>query len=657
MSKIALLRNPTIAAVLAIAALAGCYVLYMPGMAGVFYLDDTPNLDVLKDLKNNAGFAAYLKIIFTNGSGMTGRPVSMFSFALQHDSWPDDPAAFKNVNVAVHLLNGALLYGFFYRLTRHMVSAGVSAFPLSASLAAMLWLLHPIQISTVLYVVQRMTELSALFMLLGLHCYLQARARIQSGRMLSAVIWAYAGIGLSVVLAMLSKENGILLLVYIGVLEKTVFLTRPMPGIFGTVWRWLVIYCPLLVVTGYLVSSFVVVDAYQGRHFTLAQRLLTESRVLLDYLFKLFIPQPRAFGFFFDDFTVSENIFSPISTLAAVMTIILLIGSAWYARRKAPVYSFGVFWFFGGHLLESTIIPLELYWEHRNYLPVAGPLFSLCHYGVKFVRTQVTSPTIKTLTLTAYGIYFAFIVAISRHEITLWRNPVLQAAIWGSEKPHSRRAQQEYANFLFATGEHQKAIDIITAFESLPEADGAGYLVWMEYACLDKKVSLPPMDLLRKEFQQRKKLSVSFAFLAQRLVGLKEQNRCITIDNDYLIQFLTYAVDHNRINPIHKSYLHFFIGRLYVLQGLLNPAMEMADLAVKENPSVLMVTYQIEWLTSAQLYDDALEYVQKGRSIIGTNIKLRTLYGDELNKWEKVILHRKALMNQLSSVSDGLSVP
>ena len=91
-------------------------------------------------------------------------------------------------------------------------------------------------------------------------------------------------------------------------------------------------------------------------------------------------PDGRWFTLYHDDITLSRGLLEPWTTLPAALGIAGLIAAAWLARRRAPVAGFGIAFFLGGHLLESTVLPLELAFEHRNYLPAFGPLLALCYY-------------------------------------------------------------------------------------------------------------------------------------------------------------------------------------------------------------------------------------------------------------------------------------
>ena len=82
-----------------------------------------------------------------------------------------------------------------------------------------LWIVHPIQVSTVLYVVQRMTLLASLFVLLGIVGYLFGRQLHTEGAKATGILLMTVSPLVGAVLGLLSKENGVLLYAYLGVIE------------------------------------------------------------------------------------------------------------------------------------------------------------------------------------------------------------------------------------------------------------------------------------------------------------------------------------------------------------------------------------------------------------------------------------------------------
>jgi len=359
-------------------------VIYFPGLSGDYMFDDTSNLLDNKAL-NVQSLAAHelASAAFSSRSGTLQRPVSMLSFALNRFFFGIDPYSHKVINLLIHLLTGC---GLFI-LGRLLVDSyrQYRDPPLSPAIVAWLpvvvagiWLIHPLNLSSVLYIVQRMTSLAALFTVLGLCLYVVGRRRMLAGR--HGLSWIMSGLLLCGGLAIFSKENGALLPLFMLVVEATLFRFRNASGATDrtiSVFFILTVALPAILVTLYLAFSPATLLNYSGREFTLAERLFTEGRVLVFYLKMTLMPSIQELGLYHDDFSLSRGLLQPPATLYALLFLAGLLLLGLLLLRRLPLVSLGILWFFAGHVLESTIFPLEIAHEHRNYLADYGILLAL----------------------------------------------------------------------------------------------------------------------------------------------------------------------------------------------------------------------------------------------------------------------------------------
>ncbi len=410
MSKLTRIRNPISAFFVAGGLCLLVAAIYWPGLSGGFFFDDSANILEPAEIQLKSFSIEALRDLWESGkAGPLGRPVSMFSFAANYYFSGFNPFFFKLTNLAIHCLNGFLLYfltGLFARAA--YPSGSIRSIRVAAAIVATLWVIHPIQITSVLYVVQRMTSLASLFMLLALIFHVWARQREKVGGVELAgfaVAW-----GVFLPLAMLSKETGIVFLLYVAAYEAV--LHRNYLGRFDSFGAG---YLKLLIVAGgisliYIFSpSGAWLRAYGARPFTLSQRLLTEARVVWEYIHLIVMPALPDFGLYHDDFELSTGLFAPASTLLAIAGLCLLAAISWVARIKWPLISFGILWFLLGHILESSIFPLELMHEHRNYLPSLGAFVIL----IAVLRSRAMSfPVYKSIVyggISAFAIYCAML--------------------------------------------------------------------------------------------------------------------------------------------------------------------------------------------------------------------------------------------------------
>lgn len=369
-------------------ALAFTIAAYYPALRGGFIFDDLSNIVLNPWLHvNSITIPGLRQAAFSVDSGTLKRPVSMLSFWANYYATGLDPYYFKVTNLVIHLLNGLALFW----LTRLLLDApGLRKHRTEASrdwialAATVIWLVHPLNVTGVAYVVQRMTSLCAMFVIFGLICYVIGRERLTRGASgYSIILLGLIGFG---GLATLSKENGALLPVYMAAIELTLFRFSGLSaGGAKKLKTFFALTAALPLIGAALFLTFFpswLVSHYQIRDFTLAERLMTEARVLWLYLRWAIIPTAGSLGLFHDDIAVSHGLFQPISTILALVALLAVVGVAVRFRKEAPLIAFATFWYLGGHLLESSVIPLELVFEHRNYLPLYGPLVAaVCATG------------------------------------------------------------------------------------------------------------------------------------------------------------------------------------------------------------------------------------------------------------------------------------
>lgn len=427
-------------------------IAYWPGLGGPFLLDDFANLDQLGKLDGVRNWETFRLYVFSNNSGVGGRPLSMLSFLLNDNNWPSDPFSFKYTNLLLHLLTGILLTWLIYRLLlARDPQRNDTLAARAALLTAALWLLHPFNVSTTLYVVQRMAILSALFSIAGLLVYVIGRDLLAS-QPRRAYILMTASVVFFTPLAVFSKENGALLPLLIAVLEYTA-LRHPVSQNYPSS-RWLMLFLglPNLLIINYLAFRWdTVTYAYHNRPFNLVERLLTESRILFNYLQQLIAPNLGASGVFNENPTISHGLLDPPTTLAAILAILTLAAGAWILRARYPLFSLAALFFLAGHALESTFLPLEIYFEHRNYLPAIFLFLPLTHWLVGKARQWRWLYFIPPL-------FIGLFIFLTYQQTTLWgdqRRLIFQLA---QKNPYSIRAQRTLAMELEAHGRPDLAL-------------------------------------------------------------------------------------------------------------------------------------------------------------------------------------------------------
>lgn len=412
-------------------ALAGLVLVvlgYLPGISGALYYDDYSNLDGLSSV---ADFESASQFVFGGHAGPLGRPVALASFLPMAEGWPSNSQQGLLVNIGIHALNFLLLFCLGHLVLARSRLATAEAAAYIALGSAFLWAILPILASTSLILIQRMTSLSALFGLLGLIGFVYGY-RWADRSLYKGVFFQLAVLGLMTIFAVLTKENGALIPLFALVLDVFCMRGTSVPGRSAQIRRFVLIAVSLGVlfrISPFYLDYFAFND-YRG--YSVAQRLITETVIVWEYLFRAFLPlQPTIFGPFHDYYGVRDA--DAVFYLALAGWTGLVV-AAFRLRAKWPLFTLAVAWFVAGHLLESTVVMLELYFEHRNYLALWGGCLFFCwlsYAGFKRFGRVV---------FIGLGAYFGLMWVLLFSISSMWGNQVLAAETWAAKHPGSARA-------------------------------------------------------------------------------------------------------------------------------------------------------------------------------------------------------------------------
>lgn len=355
-----------------------------------FIFDDYPNIINNQFVKIDSLSWNEIFEVFCASFSCTNRKLSYLSFAVNYYIDRQDSLWYHVVNISIHIINTILLYAFLLKTLQSnwLADRFKEHARWLAWFAAMVWALHPIQTNAVTYIVQRMTSLAVLFALLSLVLWMKGRSlwiaghhrRAWAGWVLATLSW---GLGL------LCKEH-IAVLPFLILVHEYLLLQRS-TATFQ--WRWILLGFLLFGLLGFLylgIEPIACLQAtYAQRDFTLYERLLTESRVLWHYLSLYFWPEASRFRLLYD-YEISRGLFRPVTTFVSIVGWTGCLGAAFVYRKRYPIFLWAVAWYFVSHSIESSIIPLEIIYEHRMYLPSVGIAFAAVIVGYDvFERLQI----------------------------------------------------------------------------------------------------------------------------------------------------------------------------------------------------------------------------------------------------------------------------
>ena len=396
-----------------------------------------------------------------NGSGKLYRPVACLSFALNYYFGGTGVYGYHLINLIIHFLSSIFLFLFVYHtLNLPILEAryGPNSYFI-ALLSAVLWAINPVQTQAVTYVVQRMTSMAGLFCIMAMYFYLKGRT--SAPKLLSGTHYFLCIV--CGILALGSKENAVMLPMVI--LLYDLFLIQGVTrknlkrySFFLLIAIFISLALAFLMAGPSIFNPKSLISGYQNRGFTLSERLLTEPRVILFYVSLLLYPMPDRLCLE-HGITLSTSLTTPISTIMSIVAILLILSVAAAGSRKWPFISFCIIFFFLNHLIEASVFPLELIFEHRNYLPSMlffVPLSILLSSGILFFS--------RKRGLQGILIIFVILVLIGWGHSTyarnmIWKNDGSLSFDCIEKYPDLARPHHNLGRFYTQKKLHEKAIN------------------------------------------------------------------------------------------------------------------------------------------------------------------------------------------------------
>lgn len=447
--------------------LALIFLVYSNTFDTAWHMDDLPNITQnsrlhLKKLGADEIAATFFANPVPGKNNQLYRPVACLTFALNWYFGQQDVRGYHMVNITIHFLVAFLLYLTVLSVfnTPNLAKRFLGNQHFIALLTATLWAVNPVQTQAVDYIVQRMTMLAALFYLLCIYLYIKARmsnSPAYRGMIFAACIISYF-------LAMGSKENAAILPLGLLLVEAVFFQDPGRPEPMKRIFWYAVASGVFVFLTAILFflkgDLFSFLNGYAARPFSLGQRLLTEPRILIFYLSQLFLPLAGRLSIQ-HDVVISTSMVAPWTTLPAIVLVFLLIGFGVLSIKNRPLAAFGVLFFFLNQLIESTVLPLELLFEHRSYLPSLFVFFPVAA-GAKRLLDYLVKRHRGVFRLMAFCIVLVLMgLGLSTHtrnrvwatQKSLWEDAMVKA-------PKSARPYQNVADFHMKAGNYDLALSL-----------------------------------------------------------------------------------------------------------------------------------------------------------------------------------------------------
>ncbi|MFP4445257.1 MAG: tetratricopeptide repeat protein [Desulfosudaceae bacterium] len=420
------------------------FLLYFSSLKAPFVLDDLPNIPENSHIRLIDISADRLADIFCGPS--SHRPAAMASFAANYYFHRYQVTGYHLTNMMIH----ALTAFFVLLLARQTLRLNRLEYTWTPLLAALLWLVNPIQVQAVTYIVQRMAALATLFYLISLVSYIQARRyqRSPAPRQQAKAPLFFMGCVVSGLLALASKPVAATLPLAIYFYEWF-FLQQQCKIPLKKYIKWADVAIVLFLLAALLYCNGHIIDTIQATYdkaaFTLPQRLLTQPAVVIYYVSLIVYPHPDRLHLIYD-FPLARGFGQPAAALIALIALAVLLMAAIYMVRKYRLLSFSLLWFLGTLTIESSFIGLAMVYEHRLYLPSVFPCIAVAGLFAGAIRKtprKSWQAAGLVLVLVSIGCWSAW--TIQRNIV--WRN---RANLWRDNTAKAPHIAAPYSNLGFA---------------------------------------------------------------------------------------------------------------------------------------------------------------------------------------------------------------
>jgi protein O-mannosyl-transferase len=471
------------------------------------------------------------------------RPVAYLTFALNYYFSELDVTPYHVVNFIIHCINAYLAFLLIFALGhRWQPEIRKPDLRLFSFFAAALWSTSPLQTQAVTYVVQRMTSLAALFFLLSTISYIRWRSELPIQR---RWFWLVTCVCCGL-LAFGTKENTFILPAVFVLYElysvKGVHQLRSKVPSIGWFCLGAVGLC------AFVARHYQILDkirsGYAGRDFTMQERVLTQFRVVVFHLRQLILPLPSHLAVH-HEFDKSQSLLVPVTTILSLVFILGVLVAAILWRKERPLLSFFIVWYFLTLAIESSVLPLELIFEHRVYLPSIGFFVALLSPLLYWPRAWASGRNVAlTTSVVSFAICLSVWLTFVRNEV--WKDDV---TLWSdslSKYPSSFRIQNNLA----------------TAYASSGQVD-------LAEAAFRESIRLG---------SDKPDAKINLALLCLNQGRQEEAVRWIK-DID--------------LKNVRGAYLFFNLGVIYAKNGSLGKAIEAYQQAILENPNYAQAHFNL----------------------------------------------------------------
>jgi len=534
---------------------------FWPATAGQFL-----NWDDDQNFLNNPNFRGLafsnLRWMFTTFHLGHYQPLTWITLGLDYTLWGLNPFGYHLTNLLLHAANAAL----FYLLCLRLVGGRIWA----ASVAALLFAIHPLRVESVAWVTERRDVLSGLFYLLSLLAYLHAQTSGRRTKWIATSLVAFAAALLSKVIVVSLPVVLILLDVYP--------LRRPIRWAEKIPYFMLSAAGALIALSGQGVQHGALgpngpgasgVAAFAGHVVLLpGLRIGLSLYALAFYLWKSIFPVGL-----YPQYTLPAGIsfFDP-RILAGAGVVVGITISVILLRRRFPAMAVAWGCYVAGLLPVLSIARVDVQQfaaDHHTYLATLS-LAILAAGGLSLLpRSQSTSATAAA----AAAVVLLLFASLSYRQTRVWHDPL---ALWSATlegAPDSAVAQNNFGEALSAQGNWSEAAPhFIRAVDLRPGYAQAHYnLARTRQKQGDLPAAIPEFH---KAIESEPAFAAAYDDLANSYAALGQSDAAF---EQYKLAL--------RVRPDYPD-AHYNLGNLLQQQRKFEQAISEYALALRSNPAL-----------------------------------------------------------------------
>ena len=400
-------------------------------------VEKNPTIHNLKNLgrifKENLGFGVIQQ------RSASYRPLQSLTYMIDYSIWKNNVLGFHLTNIIFHILSALGVLWLVLVVLRNGFLAVSSA---------LIYVVHPLHSEAVAYISGRADPLSTCLFLSSMILYLQS---FQKRSMVMQILMLLTFIG-----ALLSRESTLMLpmivLLYHFVFKKPVYW-KSFLFLVGTGVLYIVLRVSEMI--GTLGSTHTVVS-------TLGERLPGVFVAITNYLKLIIFPMPLHMEYAAPLFAWSE-----LKVFIGIASVLGLCFYAFQARKKNPLVSFSILWFFLTLLPVLNIFPVNAYMaEHWLYVPLIG--------AVIFIVNLIKSWSSPSAARVVIGVLVSVLMLLTHQQNKHWQSHVGFYEYTLKFAPDSSRLHSDLGVAYYGAGRIDDAIKAFKrAIEIKPDFDYA----------------------------------------------------------------------------------------------------------------------------------------------------------------------------------------